>query len=269
MIRLSTGLVTLAITFAAAASATTVRIEGAYTSESRSGDTMPISPLPFSMDLEMNIDPSAVITNPNGESWEQVHSRQETHTDQFSAPHPRTLPSLQRLQEWQGVTLNSERFADYADPRYDAVITSASRHVVFGLPGNDGITTWTFQVDQHYSDGINNDIEEQWRARFQVTLVRPLDLDTTDYQAPWTDADLASFLDGFEEAGGTVSVVSESTFTQFPGSGRIDRALWLEGEFHIASVQQPIPEPTSIALLLAGLGGVAWRTRGRSTNRPA
>jgi hypothetical protein len=272
MNRLSCALVALAFTIAGAASAETVRIEGTYTTETHYANpntqNFAITPIPFSLDLHLVPDPGAPVFG-DGDSasvWsEQTHALQETHSTQFSEPHPLTVPTMQRLQQWQDRPFNAAVFAGYADPRYDATIATMSKNTVFGFFPVEGVSSWSFEVRQQWSNGVNANIEEQWATVFNVRLTRPLDPEG-DPDAPWTAGDLTSFLDGFEEAGGTVHVINEARFTQFAG-GRVDRTVGLSGDFHIASVTQPIPEPSSVALLVVGLGCIAWRVRSRSAGR--
>lgn len=259
-------LAALAITSSGTVAAEVVRVEGIYTTETQwTGSNSwryPISPpLPLSLTFELTANPAAPVVDVGG-AGVQTHSQQQTQSTQYNAPDRLIVPALQRLQSWQDRPFDSSVFSGYEDPRYNASITTSSR-----VLEEANFSSWSFRVEQTWQDGVwgpNTGVSEQWETHFEVSLSRPLDPEWGD---SWTAGDLSSFLDGFNEAGGRVFVANEATFTRFDG-GRVDRTVFLLGEFQMVSVSQPIPEPETYALMAAGLGvlGLVVRRRRKVAN---
>jgi hypothetical protein len=261
----------------------TIAIEGAFTTaetntNSTGGPTYDIAPVPLNFSFTLEVDPDAPVTVTTffGTRGEQVHFSDTTQSAAFSAPHSYLQPAL---SEWQArlgdhfdASFSQANYEAWADPQYTTSTTKRSMKVATGGP-EISTTSWLFNVTQTWrSDGLpsphgGETLTEAWGSSLVVELVRPAAYTEADVAEPMSSDDLSSFLDGFEEAGGTVRVLSEAGWARFvttiPEAGD-DSEIYLTGDFQLADMSTvPIPEPSTYALLAVGLGVLVWRTRRR------
>ena len=129
-------------------------------------------------------------------------------------------------------------------------------------------TQWDVSIEQTWrADALPNEptMSEAWQTRFNLTLQRPAQYTVGQTTSPMTQADLATFLDGFHEAGGEVSLTSHAYATRGVTGQNEASDEWtatLVGDFVLASVAPaPVPEPETYALMLLGLVGLGCVAR--------